>query len=239
MFTDEPRYATSDDALRHLEFEHSGRTWRIIFQRSTAPRSKKHAAGRIEFATRRVYDAALRVWHKGHLTICGLGQYVPGRGIINMDVLRDDIGPDIDMEPIIKYAGTLYDKCRTDGTNEYTSGASCANPETLRLCPVCYAVRVIYSNREMQRSHARRYKIPLVTEEPIEHAPLPERPGWCATATYPKKLTASEYERLAKALRLELVSARVLFFPRKDKRLEAQPSIDDEDEDLRDASEVA
>lgn len=212
MFTDEPKYATPDDVLRHLEFEHSGRTWRIIFQRSTAARSKKHRAEHGNSSPdQRVYDAALRVWHNGYLTICGLGQYVPGRGIINMDVLRDDIGPDIDMEPIIKYAGTLYDKCRTDGTNEYTSGASCANPETLRLCPVCHAVRVIYSNREMQRSQARRYKIPLVTEEPIEHAPLPERPGWCATAAYPKKLTASEYERLAKALRLELVSARVLF----------------------------
>lgn len=124
-------------------------------------------------------------------------------------VLRDDIGPDIDMRPIIEYAGTLYDQCRTDGVSEYTNGSSCANPETLRLCPVCAAVRIIYSDRQQKRSQAQK-GYPVKTEPVIAPPPLPKRPAWCATASYPQKLTEAEHGRLTKALRMELLTTRDL-----------------------------
>lgn len=132
--------------LRHAEFQHSGFTWRIVFERYTIPVPNRRKAAyalltepekQADIARRRRCDYALRVMHKGTWRACALGSFARGVcGEPDDDVFRDDIG-DLDLRPVLKHAASLE---KTATPTEIYSGASdCKRAGTGKRCDHCEA----------------------------------------------------------------------------------------------------
>lgn len=148
--------AKSSSPIRHQKFRAAGLSWRVVFERYTLPlpSEEKPAYNLLcksdrdaSIASRRRCDYAIRVQVRGEWHACMLGEYVPGRGCANPDVLRDDIGS-LDIASVLKRASRCF--ATATGTTAYVGGDCTRN-----RCEHCRAVRLLVKMND-QRAEANK-----------------------------------------------------------------------------------
>ena len=159
--------------LRHAEFQHSGFTWRIVFERYTTPVPSRRKAAyalmtepekQADIASRRRCDYALRVMHKGSWRACALGEFARGVcGAPDDDIFRDDIG-ELDLRPVLKHASSL-EKTATP-TNAYSGPSDCKRESTGKRCGHCEAFAELQQiARQLNAAKRKRARNKRVNED--------------------------------------------------------------------------